>query len=210
MAARPSISKKASVSIGNRLPTSAVTARCQSKDNDIGRHDIAVGDSIAWSFGDVFTYETLFWCDLNATDYGILSFDAYRGNDAEFYDYHLHWFVEKDGVHVGNLIAIGGNLEEHGFSNPCLGLCSGFLVFDVQPPAGEITPGDSREADLVEESSEPAGSLLHKFEEEEMPERLIGVVRVCQMEMSSAAIGETATATMVGRGIGLAKVNDED
>ncbi|CAL1363760.1 unnamed protein product [Linum trigynum] len=106
MAARPSISKKGSVSIGNRLPTSEVTARCQSKDNDIGRHDIAVGDSIAWSFGDVFTYETLFWCDLNATDYGLLSFDAYRGNDAEFYDYHLHWFVEKDGVHVGNLIGM--------------------------------------------------------------------------------------------------------
>ncbi|CAL1397283.1 unnamed protein product [Linum trigynum] len=44
-----------------------------------------------------------------------------------------------------------------------------------------------------------------------MPERLIGIVRVCQMEMSSAAIVERATTTMmVGRWIGLAKVNDED
>ncbi|CAL1385212.1 unnamed protein product [Linum trigynum] len=61
------------------------------------------------------------------------------------------------------------------------------------------------------------GFLVEAQEEEELPERLIGAVRVCQMEMSSAAVVEssspTAMATVVGRGIGLAKVNhheDED
>ncbi|CAI0376575.1 unnamed protein product [Linum tenue] len=56
------------------------------------------------------------------------------------------------------------------------------------------------------------GFLVEAQEEEELPERLIGAVRVCQMEMSSAAVVEAAAATtaVVGRGIGLAKVNHHE
>ncbi|CAI0396694.1 unnamed protein product [Linum tenue] len=107
MAARPTISTKGSVYIENSLPTSEVTAICQSKDDDIGRHDIAVGDSISWSFRNNPGWsETLFWCDLNATDYGVLSFDAYRGKKAKIYNYHYFWFVEEDGVYVQNQYGI--------------------------------------------------------------------------------------------------------
>ncbi|CAI0396695.1 unnamed protein product [Linum tenue] len=118
MAARPSISSTdASVYIENSLPTSEVTARCQSRDDDIGRHDIAVGDSISWGFGDNGWSETLFWCDLNATDYGVLSFDAYKGHEAGVLYYHYVWFVEEDGVHVRNQYGIVEPLPTKSWGN---------------------------------------------------------------------------------------------
>ncbi|MCI83266.1 protein ENHANCED DISEASE RESISTANCE 2-like, partial [Trifolium medium] len=44
--------------------------------------------------------------------------------------------------------------------------------------------------------------------EEELPERLIGAVRVCQMEMSSATVVDLLHAPVsMPCGIGLAKVN---
>lgn len=67
------------------------------------------------------------------------------------------------------------------------------------------------------------GFLVEAQEEEELPERLLGAVRVCQMEMSSATYVETtavapplaAVPAVVGKKFGPAKVNhhkseDED
>ncbi|CAN1341756.1 Protein ENHANCED DISEASE RESISTANCE 2-like [Linum perenne] len=51
------------------------------------------------------------------------------------------------------------------------------------------------------------GFVVEAQEEDELPERLMGAVRVCQMEMSSATVVESET---VGRGIGLAKVNHHE
>ncbi|CAN0860444.1 Protein ENHANCED DISEASE RESISTANCE 2-like [Linum grandiflorum] len=53
------------------------------------------------------------------------------------------------------------------------------------------------------------GFVVEAQEEEELPERLLGAVRVCQMEMSSATVVETQTGC--GRGsIGSAKVNNHE
>lgn len=52
------------------------------------------------------------------------------------------------------------------------------------------------------------GFLVESQTEEELPERLIGAVRVCQMEMSSATVVEARPA--VGRGMGLSRVNHDD
>ncbi|KAF4348025.1 hypothetical protein CsatB_006466 [Cannabis sativa] len=49
------------------------------------------------------------------------------------------------------------------------------------------------------------GFLIEAQTEEELPERLVGAVRVCQMEMSSAAVVDAPHAPSVVRGI--AKVN---
>lgn len=54
------------------------------------------------------------------------------------------------------------------------------------------------------------GFLVESQAEDELPEKLIGAVRVCQMEMSSATVVEAApTMTMATsqRGLGFAKVN---
>ncbi|KAK9273247.1 hypothetical protein L1049_018054 [Liquidambar formosana] len=56
------------------------------------------------------------------------------------------------------------------------------------------------------------GFLVEAQAEDELPERLIGAVRICQMEMSSATVVDAATAATTGeavtrRGIGFAKVN---
>ncbi|CAN0875510.1 Protein ENHANCED DISEASE RESISTANCE 2 [Linum grandiflorum] len=53
------------------------------------------------------------------------------------------------------------------------------------------------------------GFVVEAQEEQELPERLMGAVRVCQMEMSSATVVETKTG--FGRGsIGSAKVNHHE
>ncbi|KAF5743378.1 hypothetical protein HS088_TW09G01446 [Tripterygium wilfordii] len=53
------------------------------------------------------------------------------------------------------------------------------------------------------------GFVVEAQSEEELPERLIGAVRVCQMEMSSAAIVGNVHEPR-HRGLGPAKVNDDD
>ncbi|KAL9689150.1 hypothetical protein QQ045_033583 [Rhodiola kirilowii] len=51
------------------------------------------------------------------------------------------------------------------------------------------------------------GFVVEAQTEEELPERLIGAVRVCQMEMSSATVVE-AVSPPVKRGLGFAKVEN--
>lgn len=51
------------------------------------------------------------------------------------------------------------------------------------------------------------GFLVEAQTEDELPERLIGAVRVCQMEMSSATVVESSHALSMARGVGLVKVN---
>ncbi|CAJ1972383.1 unnamed protein product [Sphenostylis stenocarpa] len=51
------------------------------------------------------------------------------------------------------------------------------------------------------------GFVVEAQTEEELPERLIGAVRVCQMEMASATVVEALHVAHVPRGVGLARVN---
>ncbi|XP_061374973.1 protein ENHANCED DISEASE RESISTANCE 2-like [Gastrolobium bilobum] len=51
------------------------------------------------------------------------------------------------------------------------------------------------------------GFVVEAHTEDELPERLIGAVRVSQMEMSSATFVDVPNAPPVPRGIGLTKVN---
>ena len=51
------------------------------------------------------------------------------------------------------------------------------------------------------------GFVVEAQAEEELPERLIGAVRVCQMQMSSATVLDVAHAPPSSRGMGFAKVN---
>lgn len=51
------------------------------------------------------------------------------------------------------------------------------------------------------------GFLVEAQTEDELPERLIGAVRICQMEMSSARVVDAPNAPPAARGTGLAKVN---
>uniref|UniRef100_A0A2P2MZ29 Protein ENHANCED DISEASE RESISTANCE 2 C-terminal domain-containing protein n=1 Tax=Rhizophora mucronata TaxID=61149 RepID=A0A2P2MZ29_RHIMU len=53
------------------------------------------------------------------------------------------------------------------------------------------------------------GFVVEPQAENELPEKLIGAIRVCQMEMSSAAAVDTPNAT-VARGIGFAKVEHHE
>ena len=51
------------------------------------------------------------------------------------------------------------------------------------------------------------GFLVEAQTEDELPEKLIGAVRVCQMEMTSATVVDGPSTPAMGRGVGLSKVN---
>lgn len=53
------------------------------------------------------------------------------------------------------------------------------------------------------------GFVVEAQAEDELPEKLIGAIRVCQMEMSSATVVEAPNAT-AARGIGFAKVKHHE
>lgn len=54
------------------------------------------------------------------------------------------------------------------------------------------------------------GFVVEAQSEDELPERLLGAVRVCQMQMSSATLVDGPPAPAMPRGLGFAKVNHRE
>ncbi|CAI0427451.1 unnamed protein product [Linum tenue] len=90
--ARPSIQD--SVYVTNKLRDKMLMVHCRSKDDDLGAHGLAVGESFEWSFDPSWLGETLFWCSLAVED-KCLSFVAYYEGDM----YTEYWYVHDDGVY---------------------------------------------------------------------------------------------------------------
>ncbi|CAI0394459.1 unnamed protein product [Linum tenue] len=76
-----------------------VTVHCQSKDDDLGFHDLGVFHEYSWSFHPNALGGTLFWCRLYIAETDqCLVFDAYRQNQHSG-NHVLRWEVEgADGV----------------------------------------------------------------------------------------------------------------
>ncbi|PIN06705.1 hypothetical protein CDL12_20736 [Handroanthus impetiginosus] len=65
--------------------------RCQSKDDDLGYHNLAPNQDYNWSFCDNTWATTLFFCHLDVV------FDAFK---ARWYEGQLHevfWVAKSDG-----------------------------------------------------------------------------------------------------------------
>ncbi|EEF46834.1 lipid binding protein, putative [Ricinus communis] len=54
------------------------------------------------------------------------------------------------------------------------------------------------------------GFVVEAQAEDELPEKLIGAIRICQMEMSSATVVDAPSVNVVARGLGLAKVKHHE
>ncbi|CAI0394512.1 unnamed protein product, partial [Linum tenue] len=59
-----------------------LTVHCQSKDDDLGGHAVAVGATYHWDFGTNLLGGTLFWCKLAIEDKRIF-FVAYDDDSRE-------------------------------------------------------------------------------------------------------------------------------
>ncbi|CAI0394837.1 unnamed protein product [Linum tenue] len=90
--ARPSV--QVTVNITNQLTQKILIVHCRSKDDDLGAHAVAVGESIHWSFRDNFFGGTHFWCKLAVEDKRI-SFAAYEA----YFEIFTKWVVCDDGVY---------------------------------------------------------------------------------------------------------------
>ncbi|KAK7291766.1 hypothetical protein RIF29_07163 [Crotalaria pallida] len=89
------------VSIKNKLGSGRnMTLHCQSKDNDLGEHNIGDGDEFGWDFSDNVIGTTLFYCDLGWGNVQEFHFDAYSfGRDHVRCNSGCSWLVSVEGIY---------------------------------------------------------------------------------------------------------------
>ncbi|KAG4959279.1 hypothetical protein JHK87_035912 [Glycine soja] len=90
------------VSIKNRLGSGRnMTLHCQSKDNDLGKQNIAYGDEFGWDFSDNVAGTTLFFCDLGWENVEEFHFDAYSfaRDRVRCGDAGCSWLVSIEGIY---------------------------------------------------------------------------------------------------------------
>ncbi|KAE9609960.1 putative plant self-incompatibility S1 [Lupinus albus] len=89
------------VSIKNKLGSSKnMTLHCQSKDDDLGEHNIADGEEFRWSFSDNVFGNTLFYCNIGWEKVQKYDFDAYSfARDKERCKSGCSWIVSVEGIY---------------------------------------------------------------------------------------------------------------
>ncbi|KAK7383408.1 hypothetical protein VNO78_29087 [Psophocarpus tetragonolobus] len=112
------------------------------------------------------------------------------------------WIVKKSvGNHSACLLGKALNCTYHGGAN--------YLEIDIDIGSSAIASAILHLAlGCVTAITIDMGFVVEGQTEEELPERLIGAVRVCQMDLSSATVIELPhVSSHVPRGVGMAKVN---
>lgn len=94
-------------SIVNLLQASVMRLRCQSRDDDLGYHNMSVHQEFEWRFGNI-PYRTLFFCHIWWRNKDV-RFDAFN-QDIRSYcsDNACFWSVRSDGIHFYDV-------GEHGY-----------------------------------------------------------------------------------------------
>ncbi|KAI4335130.1 hypothetical protein L6164_013805 [Bauhinia variegata] len=89
------------VSIKNSLGSGKnMTLHCQSKDDDLGEHNIAYGDEIGWDFNVNVAGTTLFYCDLGWESVQQYHFDVYSfARDNVRCPSGCAWLVSAEGIY---------------------------------------------------------------------------------------------------------------
>jgi len=94
------------VHIKNELPDNEpLTLHCQSKDDDLGEHTLAVNEEQSWSFRTNFGETTLFYCDMHwARGHGHFDiFEAFFPMMKACKFRTCSWFIRGDGLYFYNL-----------------------------------------------------------------------------------------------------------
>ncbi|KAK0607536.1 hypothetical protein LWI29_016343 [Acer saccharum] len=89
------------VSITNRLGNGKnLSLHCQSKDNDLGQHNLADGTEFAWDFSVNAWGTTLFYCDLEWEGVQQYHFDAYAfDRDYVRCQTQCLWLISTEGIY---------------------------------------------------------------------------------------------------------------
>ena len=77
---------------------------CQSKDDDLGVHDIEDGGEYGWDFKDNVFGTTLFFCDMSWESVHQFHFNAYEfGRDfTRCGDTGCAWIISAEGIYGSN------------------------------------------------------------------------------------------------------------
>ena len=107
-----SLFPKLHVYVGNGLPndTNLLTVHCQSQDDDVGCHTLAVGEEIQWSFHQNLIQSTLYFCQFwwAGKDKSIVVFD--KSLHERLCGKVCPWLVKEDGFYLS---MVGGYLRLH-------------------------------------------------------------------------------------------------
>ncbi|KAJ0053101.1 hypothetical protein Pint_01603 [Pistacia integerrima] len=74
--------------------------RCQSKDDDLGEHNLTAGAEFSWKFKNNFFERTRFWCYKHA------DFDVFWCSDDLYYRCNYKnctWIPKDDGIYIKNI-----------------------------------------------------------------------------------------------------------
>lgn len=81
--------------------------RCQSKDNDLGKHNLKAGAEFSWKFKTHFFEKTLFWCYVRPLDaQKHAHFDVFWCSDDLYYRCNYKnctWIAKDDGIYIKNI-----------------------------------------------------------------------------------------------------------
>ncbi|XP_022931006.1 S-protein homolog 1-like [Cucurbita moschata] len=78
---------------------------CKSKDDDLGRQTLKVGNNIKWEFRENVWLTTLFWCNIYSP-HGHAALEVFNSRDPVLY-FRCHgfvciWSIRDDGIYVRN------------------------------------------------------------------------------------------------------------
>lgn len=79
---------------------------CKSRDDNLGQHNVSVGNEFNWSFRVNFWNTTLFWCFLRKPNAQSVSFEAFWIEKTSIwlfyrcYDSNCIWTAKDDGVYL--------------------------------------------------------------------------------------------------------------
>lgn len=83
----------------------SLSARCKSKDDDVGIQQLSVGSNLTWTFRTDFFHSTLFWCYLTR-DTASATFEVFW-YDARLFDKcqwkSCIWIAKDDGIYLTDL-----------------------------------------------------------------------------------------------------------
>ncbi|CAJ1968292.1 unnamed protein product [Sphenostylis stenocarpa] len=93
---------------------------CQSKDDDLGSHEVCEGGNLTWSFRTDFLHSTVFWCSVKRNNSD--GCDSVASFDVFWYDEHLFekcnwkncvWRVRDGGIYLTTFCETHADLYYH-------------------------------------------------------------------------------------------------
>ncbi|XP_022143694.1 S-protein homolog 1-like [Momordica charantia] len=99
------------VNIVNELNSEqTLFVHCQSKDDDLGEHNISVGTQYSFAFKDNIWGTTLFWCYLRKPNNSHADFDVYWVDNGKGYWLYTRcnwktciWIAKDDGIYIKDI-----------------------------------------------------------------------------------------------------------